>query len=188
MSKLIIFSAPSGSGKTTIVKEIMKQYPNLKFSISATTRPMRKGEQNGVDYHFLSPEEFKKKIKKNEFAEWEEVYTDRFYGTLNSEIERIWQQGNHVVFDVDVKGGLNLKKHFAEKALAIFVKAPSIQELEKRLKARATDSREDIKSRVEKAEYEMSFAPQFDKIIINDKLQEAVEKTSLLIAEFLKNK
>ena len=187
MSKLIIFSAPSGSGKTTIVKEIMKLYPNLKFSISATTRPMRKGEQNGVDYNFLNPEEFKKKIKNNEFAEWEEVYNDRFYGTLKSEIERIWQQGNHVVFDVDVKGGLNLKKLYTEKALALFVEAPSIHELENRLRARATDSQEDINARIKKAEYEMSFAPQFDKIIINDNLQEAVKKTSQLIAEFLNN-
>lgn len=187
MGKLIIFSAPSGSGKTTIVKEIMKQFPNLKFSISATTRPMRKGEKNGVDYHFLSPKEFREKIRKQEFAEWEEVYNNRFYGTLKSEIERIWQQGNHVVFDVDVKGGLNLKKLYGAKALSIFVKAPSIRELEKRLKARATDSQEDIKSRIEKAEYEMSFAHQFDEIVVNDDLQEAVKKNRELIADFLNN-
>ncbi len=185
MSKLVIFSAPSGSGKTTIVHEVMKRIPSLKFSVSATTRPPRSGEINGKDYYFLSPEEFKQKIRNNEFVEWEEVYENRFYGTLKTEIERIWSEGNHVVFDVDVKGGINLKKYYAEKALSVFIKIPSLEELEQRLRTRATDSEEDIKARLAKADYEMGFAKDFDAIVVNDDLARAVEKTIVLVNNFL---
>ncbi len=183
--KLVIFSAPSGAGKTTIVKKMLELFPTLKFSISACSRSMRCGESDGVDYFFLSPDTFRAKIKQNEFVEWEEVYPGSYYGTLKSEVERIWDAGHHVVFDVDVKGGLKLKSIFGEKALAIFVMPPSIEELEKRLALRSTESDETLKMRIAKAEDEISHAPQFDQIVINDELHHAVDKAKGLVETFL---
>ena len=183
--KCIIVSAPSGAGKTTIVKYLLSQDLNLAFSISATNRVPREGEKNGVDYHFFDTKTFKEKIKNNEFVEWEEVYPDQFYGTLNSEIARIWQLGNHVIFDVDVVGGLNLKKHFKENALALFIMPPSVDELKNRLQSRASESAEKINLRVSKAEAELAYADQFDKVIINDDLAQAKEATKQMITDFL---
>lgn len=183
--KMIIFSAPSGSGKTTIVKWLLAEGLPMEFSVSATSRQPRVGEVNGKDYYFLTAEEFRKKIELNEFIEWEEVYTDKFYGTFKSEITRIWNNGKHVIFDVDVLGGLNLKKIFGEKALSLFVMPPSVQELEKRLRSRNTDAEEIIKQRVDKAVYEMSFAPQFDKTVVNDNLETAKMEAYNIIQNFL---
>ena len=183
--KVIIVSAPSGAGKTSIVKHVLDYLPELRFSTSATTRTKREGEINGRDYHFLSVEEFKKGIKRNDFLEWEEVYANQFYGTLKSEIQRIWDEGKTVIFDVDVKGGLNIKKYFGDKALAIFVEPPTVQELENRLRKRGTETEESLRKRVAKAEYELSFAPLFDKIILNDNLDDAREEMLHTIREFL---
>jgi guanylate kinase len=185
MGKLLIFSAPSGSGKTTIVKEVIKQIPNLEFSISACSRSPRKGEVDGKDYYFLSVEEFKQKIENNEFIEYEEVYTDQFYGTLRSELNRIWEKGNHVVFDVDVKGGLNIKSQFPQQSLAIFIKVQSIVELKNRLISRETETIEQIEKRLQKALYEMGFADKFDTVILNYNLEIAIEQTIKQIKEFL---
>jgi guanylate kinase len=186
--KLIIFSAPSGSGKTTIVKHLLNLNLNLEFSISATSRMMRINEEHGKDYYFLSAKEFRKKIEKEEFVEWEEVYKDTFYGTLSSELERIWKKGNHVVFDVDVIGGLNLKKKFGKDALSVFVQAPSIEELEIRLRQRSSDNDASIKKRLEKAQVEMSYANQFDKILINSSLNLAFDNAEKLVREFLQKR
>jgi len=183
--KVIIVSAPSGAGKTSIVKHVLQYLPELRFSTSATTRTMREGEVNGKDYHFLSVDDFKKGIERNDFLEWEEVYRNQFYGTLKSEIQRIWDEGKTVIFDVDVKGGLNIKKYFGENALAIFVEPPTVQELENRLRKRGTETEESLRKRVEKAEYELSFAPKFDKIILNDNLDNAREEMLQTIREFL---
>jgi guanylate kinase len=183
--KLIIFSAPSGAGKTTIVKYLLESGLPLEFSISACSRLPRTGETNGKDYYFLSVEEFQKKIKDNEFIEWEEVYPGNFYGTLKSELERIWKNGNHVLFDIDVKGGVNLKKLFPKQTLSIFVMPPSVEELEHRLRNRSTDDEATIRKRVDKAVYELKFADQFDIILINDVLQEAKNKTFNLVSEFI---
>lgn len=186
MSKLIIFSAPSGAGKTTIVKELLKREElKLKFSISAASRAPRKGEVNGKDYYFLSADQFRKKIENNKFLEWEEVYKDHFYGTLLSEIERIEKDGNHVIFDVDVVGGLNIKQKFKNEALAVFIMPPSVKELEKRLRKRATDTEENIKKRVAKATKELEFSKGFDKIIVNHNLEKAVEETYKAVKRFL---
>ncbi len=184
--KLIIFSAPSGAGKTTIVQYLLKRIPELEFSVSACSRPMRKDETHGVDYYFLSVQAFKQKIKNNEFVEWEEVYTDHFYGTLKAEIERIWKKGKHIIFDMDVVGGLNLKKQFGDRALAIFVMPPSIQHLENRLKLRETETPESIARRIGKAENELETAKEFDKIILNDTLEHAFVKAEKVVLEFLK--
>lgn len=184
--KLIIFSAPSGSGKTTIVKNLLATNSNFGFSISACTRDRRgRNEEHGKDYYFLTPEDFKKRIDNNEFVEWEEVYPGAFYGTLISEIERIWKQDKHVIFDVDVKGGINLKNYYKERALAIFVKVPSFEVLEARLRERNTDSDESISRRMFKAKFEMSFEDKFDEIIVNENLEEAVKKAQRLIDNFL---
>jgi len=183
--KIIIFSAPSGSGKTTLVKWLLEQDLNLHFSISSTSRTSRSTEVDGTDYYFLSPEAFREKISENAFLEWEEVYADKFYGTLKSEVERILNEGKHVLFDVDVKGGITIKKHFGEEALSVFVQSPSIQELQNRLEARGTDSAEIIQERVEKAAYELTFAPQFDVIIINDVLEIAKQDCLKKIQDFL---
>lgn len=184
--KLVIFSAPSGAGKTTIVQHLLKVFPDLEFSISACSREIRRGETFGVDYYFLSIEEFKEKIANDEFVEWEEVYTDNFYGTLRSEIERIWRKGNHIIFDMDVVGGLNLKKQFGDQALAVFVMPPSIEHLESRLKMRETETPESIARRIGKAEKEIATANQFDKIILNDNLERALEEAENIVGEFLK--
>jgi guanylate kinase len=186
--KAIIFSAPSGSGKTTIVKHLLEQNPDLGFSISASTRDKRgRTEAHGKDYYFLTPEEFKKKIDNNDFIEWEEVYEGNFYGTLKSEIERIWKQGKNVIFDVDVKGGLNLKKYFGKKALAIFVKVPSIGALQERLHDRGTETPESLSRRLFKANFEMSFQDQFDKVLVNENLSRSLQEAQVLYDAFKKN-
>ena len=188
--KCLIFSAPSGSGKSTIVQWLTKEHPelNLVFSISATSRPPRGTEQHGVEYFFLTPEEFKEKIEADEFLEYEEVYTDRYYGTLKSQVEEQLKDGKNVIFDIDIKGGINVKNFYGEGALSIFVQPPSVEELRKRLVGRATDTPEQIEERLAKAEYEMSFAPQFDRIIVNDDLEFAKSETLKNICEFLNSK
>ncbi|KEO75071.1 guanylate kinase [Anditalea andensis] len=184
--KAIIFSAPSGSGKTTIVRHLISMNPKLGFSISACTRDKRgRAEQNGKDYYFLTPEEFKSKIDKNDFIEWEEVYEGNFYGTLKEEIQRIWDEGHHVIFDVDVKGGLNLKKYFGDKALAIFVKVPSMEALTERLKDRGTESEESLSRRLYKAKFEMTFADKFDVILVNDNMDKSFQEAESLVNDFL---
>ena len=184
--KLIVFSAPSGSGKTTIVKYLLAQEElNLEFSISATSREPRGTEVNGKDYYFLSLKEFKNKIKNDEFLEWEEVYRDNFYGTLKSEVERIWSHGKNVIFDIDVVGGLDIKNIYPEKTLAVFVKPPSIEELKIRLKKRETESADKINMRVAKASIELATAPQFDHIIINNDLNTALEEAYSLVSDFV---
>lgn len=187
MNKVIIFSAPSGSGKTTLVKHCLDIFHQLEFSISATTRLPRGNEVNGKDYHFLTTEEFKQKITENAFVEYEEVYTDKFYGTLKSEVERIWKNSKIVIFDVDVVGGVNLKKHFGEQAMSIFIAPPSIEELGKRLILRGTDSLENIKIRVNKAQEELTYQNQFDKILINDNLETAKKEIEGVIQQFIQN-
>ena len=183
--KLIIFSAPSGAGKSTLVKHILELGFKLEFSISATSRAPRGAEKHGVEYYFLSPEEFRQRIDNKEFIEYEEVYPNCFYGTLRTEIERITANGNNIIFDVDVVGGLNIKKQYPDRSLALFIAPPSVEELQNRLIQRATDSPEMIEKRVAKASYEMTFAPQFDKTIVNDNLHEAKAQTERLIREFL---
>lgn len=186
MGKLVIFSAPSGSGKTTIVRELLKRFPQFEFSISATSRQPRGVEQNGVDYYFLSGDEFRERVERGEFVEWEEVYAGTCYGTLRSEMERIWQKGNVIVFDVDVMGGINLKRLFADDACSIFIMPPSIEEMERRLRGRGTDSEEVIRKRISKADFELSKAPEFDHVVVNDTLAEAVEEATHIIETFLK--
>ncbi len=184
--KLVVFSAPSGSGKTTIVRHLLQQERfGLEFSISATSREARGVEQEGKDYYFISAEDFKKKIKADEFLEWEEVYIDNFYGTLKKEVSRIWNKGKHVIFDIDVAGGLRIKKKFPERTLAVFVKPPDINELIIRLKERGEESPEKIAMRVAKAPTEMATAPQFDTIILNDDLQTALHDAENLVDDFL---
>ena len=183
--KLIIFSAPSGSGKTTIVRELLKHYPQFEFSISATSRAPRGVEQNGVDYYFLTQEEFAAKVASDSFVEWEEVYAGTCYGTLKSEMERIWSKGNVIIFDVDVMGGINLKKIFGDAACSIFIMPPSIEELQKRLEGRGTDAPEVIAKRIAKAEFEISKAPEFDYKVVNDLLEVAVAETRAIIDNFL---
>ena len=184
--KLIIFSAPSGAGKTTIVQHLLKVFPELEFSVSACSREKRKDETHGVDYYFISVDEFKQKVENNEFVEWEEVYKDNFYGTLKVEIERIWNKGKHIIFDMDVMGGINLKKKFGDIALSIFVMPPSIEHLEQRLKLRETETPESIARRIGKAKKEINTAIQFDKIILNDVLEHALEEAEKMVSDFLK--
>lgn len=185
--KAIIFSAPSGSGKTTIVKHLIQHNPDLGFSISASTRDKRgRTEQHGKDYYFLTPEEFKKKIDEEEFVEWEEVYAGNFYGTLKSEIQRVWDSGKNVIFDVDVKGGLNLKKYFGDKALAIFVKVPSLDVLKERLNDRGTETPESLSRRLFKAQFEASFQDKFDVVLVNEDLDKSLEEAQLLYDNFKK--
>ena len=183
--KLIIFSAPSGSGKSTIINYLLTQNLNLSFSISATSRAPRGTEQNGVEYFFLTPEEFKQRIANDEFLEYEEVYQDRFYGTLKAQVERQLAAGQNVVFDVDVVGGCNIKKFYGERALSVFIQPPSVEELRKRLVGRGTDAPEEIESRVAQAEYELGFAPKFDTVIVNDDLETAKAEALKVITQFL---
>ena len=183
--KLIIFSAPSGSGKTTIARHLLSKDFNLEFSISACSREKRHNEKNNIDYYFLSVDDFKKKITNNEFVEWEEVYKDHFYGTLHSEVNRIRNQGKNIIFDIDVKGGLNIKNQFGNDALAIFVKAPSVEELKSRLKNRKTDSEDKIAKRMERVNFELGFANKFDYIIVNDNIENAFAEAEKIISNFL---
>ena len=183
--KLIIFSAPSGSGKSTIINYLLQQSLRLRFSISATSRAPRGTEKNGVEYYFLTPEAFKARIAKGDFLEYAEVYTDKFYGTLKSEVERILNEGDNVIFDVDVVGGCNIKRFYGDRALSVFIQPPSIEELRKRLVGRGTDTPEVIESRIAKAEYELSFADKFDTVVINDDLETAKAKALQVIQAFL---
>ena len=185
MGKVVIFSAPSGSGKTTIVRALLERYNQFEFSISATSRAPRGAERNGEDYYFLSAEEFAEKVAQDAFVEWEEVYAGTSYGTLKSEVERIWSKGNIILFDVDVMGGINLKRIFQEKACSIFIMPPSIEELRRRLEGRGTDSAETIEKRISKASFELTKSPEFDHTVINDRLEEAIEATCKIIDEFL---
>lgn len=187
MSKIIIFSAPSGSGKSTIINYLMQQGLNLHFSVSATSRPPRGAEQNGVEYYFLTPEDFKQRIAQGEFLEYEEVYKDRFYGTLKSQVDAQLAKGENVVCDVDVLGGQNIKKHYGQRALSIFIQPPSIEVLRKRLEGRGTDSPEVINDRIARAEFELSFADKFDHAVVNDDLQQAQAEALALIQNFLKD-
>ncbi len=183
-TKIVIFSAPSGSGKSTIINYLLNQNLNISFSISATSRMPRGTEKDGIEYYFLTPDEFRAKITNNEFLEFEEVYTDRFYGTLKAEVERILNNGMHVVFDVDVVGGLNIKKHYGNRALTVFIQPPSIDELRNRLEKRGTDTQEVIESRLAKAEFELSYATQFDAIIVNDDFDRAKRDTIAVLKHF----
>lgn len=184
--KIIVFSAPSGAGKTTIVHRLMQQVPGLSFSISACTRDRRgRSEVNGKDYHFITAQDFQEKIRHDEFVEWEEVYEGAFYGTLKSEIERIWANGQHAILDVDVKGGLSIKEFYKDRALAVFVRPPSIEALGERLQARATDSQSSISSRLYKAAFELAFEDRFDVTVVNDNLDEASAEAEKLVRDFI---
>jgi guanylate kinase len=183
--KLIVFSAPSGSGKTTLVRYLLEQDIPFGFSISATSRLPRGAEQDGVDYYFLTEATFREKIAQNAFLEYEEVYSGTFYGTLRTEVERLWASAKHVLFDIDVVGGLNIKQQFPEECLALFVQPPSLEELEKRLRGRGTDSEETIQQRLAKAKEELAYAPQFDRVIVNDNLETAQQEVRKAIEEFL---
>lgn len=184
-NKTLIFSAPSGSGKSTVVNHILSLHPEVEFSISATSRAPRGEEKNGVEYHFFSTEEFRELIEKDSFVEYEEVYPGRFYGTLKSEVERIWSKDHVIIFDVDVKGGVNLKKYFGETALSVFIQAPSVEVLRERLIGRGTDSMEEIEKRVAKASEEMTYADKFDYVLINDDLATAFAEIEEVVDDFL---
>jgi len=184
--KAIVFSAPSGSGKTTIVQSLLQRIPQLSFSISATSRQKRDNETEGKDYYFLSEYDFRKKIDNSDFVEWEEVYDGSYYGTLKTEVDRIWRNNQVVVFDVDVKGGLNLKKYFGQDSLAFFIRVKNFEILKERLKNRKTETKESLNRRLDKAEFEMTFQHKFDRIIVNDELNEAIRETERLVKEFLK--
>lgn len=188
MGNLIIFAAPSGSGKSTIINWLMQEHPelNMHFSISCTSRAPRGTEQHGVEYFFLTPEEFRAKIANDEFVEYEEVYANRYYGTLKSQVDKQLEQGENVVFDVDVHGAMNIKKAYGNRALSIFIQPPSIEELRRRLNGRGTDAPEVIEQRIERAEYELSFAPKFDRVIVNDNLEEAKQQALQTISELIK--
>ena len=184
-NKVLIFSAPSGSGKSTVVNHLLGIHPEFEFSVSATSRPPRGQEQDGVEYYFLDVEEFRRRIADDAFVEYEEVYPGRFYGTLKSEVERIWAKGHVIIFDVDVKGGVSLKKYFGDQALSVFIQAPSVEELRRRLVLRGTDSEEDIEKRVAKAAEEMTYAGKFDYVLVNDDLQTALEEAETVVDKFL---
>lgn len=186
MGKLVIFSAPSGSGKTTIVRELLKRFDCFEFSISATSRKPRGEERDGVDYYFLSNDEFRARVERDEFVEWEEVYAGTCYGTLRSEVERIWAKGNVILFDVDVMGGIKLKRLFGDDACSVFIMPPSVEELERRLRGRGTDAEDVIRKRIDKAEFELSKSSEFDFTVVNDDLQQAVDETVAIITNFLK--
>jgi guanylate kinase len=184
--KVVVFSAPSGSGKTTIVRHLLQKFPQLGFSISACTRDKRgRSEENGKDYYFLTPEDFRTRIDNNEFVEWEEVYEGAFYGTLKSEVERIWDSGRSVIFDVDVKGGISLKDFYKERALTIFVKVPSIESLRERLKGRGTETEDSLSRRLFKVQFEMGFQDHFDVVLLNDNLEETLKEAEKIVSDFL---
>ena len=185
--KCIIISAPSGTGKSTVISWLMQAHPELRlaFSISCTSRPPRGSEQHGVEYFFLTPEEFRRRIDNDEFLEYEEVYENRFYGTLKAQVERQLDAGQNVVFDVDVKGGVNIKRHYGDEALSLFIQPPSIAELRRRLEGRATDAPEVIDQRIARAEFELTFAPQFDRIVVNDRLEQAESDALAVITDYL---
>lgn len=183
--KLIIVTAPSGSGKTTIVKHLLATFDNLAFSVSATTRPPRSNEVHGRDYYFMTLEEFQEHINNGDFLEWEEVYDQQYYGTLRSEVEKLWKQGKHVIFDIDVKGAMKLKQAYPDRALTIFVKPPNPQVIFQRLQKRKTESKESLKKRLEKVDFELSFENNFDVVIVNDKLEEALRNAELAVAAFI---
>lgn len=183
--KLFIFSAPSGAGKSTIVQYLMKQNLGLEFSVSATSRKPRQGEENGREYHFISPESFREMIEQEAFIEWEEVYPDQYYGTLYSEVDKIWQKGRHAIFDIDVLGGINLKKKYGDRACSIFIQPPSLEVLEQRLRARGTDNESSLQLRLGKARFEMTHASRFDHTIINDNLEHALALAQKIVQEFL---
>ena len=183
--KVIIFSAPSGSGKSTVVNHILGLHPEMEFSVSATSRPPRGSEQDGVEYLFYNADTFRSLVADHKFVEYEEVYPDRFYGTLKSEVNRIWAKGHVIIFDVDVKGGVSLKKYFGDAALSVFIQAPSVEELRRRLELRGTDTPEAIDQRVAKAAEEMTYAPQFDTVLVNDDLQTALAEAEALVNNFL---
>ena len=185
MGKMIIITAPSGAGKTTIVRHLLKTFDELSFSVSATTRPPRKGEVDGKDYYFLSEKKFKKKIEKEKFVEWEEVYPGKYYGTLKKEVKRIWKKGKHIVFDIEVKGATNIKNYFGDKALAVFIKPPSMKELMRRLENRDTENSTTIKVRMARAKLEMTYEHNFDKVLVNDDLEIALKEAEEMIAEFI---
>ena len=186
--KGIIFSAPSGSGKSTIIGHLLKRVPGLEFSISATSRKPRQGELDGKDYYFLTEEDFKQRVSEDKFVEWVEVYQGTCYGTLKSEIERIWDKGNTVIFDVDVLGGVSLKKIFGEKALSIFIQPPSIEVLEQRLRNRGTETEESLRKRIERAEMELQYSNQLDVVVVNDNLDTAINETETIVNNFLNGK
>jgi guanylate kinase len=183
--KLVIFSAPSGAGKTTIVHHLLKKFPTLEFSVSATSRPLRGDEQHGVDYYFFSEENFRERVANDEFVEWEEVYPGQMYGTLKAEVERIWRKGHHVIFDVDVKGGINLAKKFGDRSLSVFVMPPNEAALEARLRTRATETEEKIQMRLAKARRELQDADRFDKVLLNDRLEDALVRAEEIVQQFL---
>jgi guanylate kinase len=184
--KCLIVCAPSGAGKTTIVRHLLKTFEHISFSVSAASREPRPGEVDGVHYHFISVDDFKQKISAGEFIEWEEVYSEQYYGTLKSEIRSIWEKGHHVIFDVDVEGGVNLKNEFGDAALAIFIRPPSIEVLEQRLQSRGTETPESLKKRLAKAEKELSYENRFDVTVVNNVLEKACERAEELVREFLK--
>jgi guanylate kinase len=186
--KLIILSAPSGSGKTTIAKYLLDKNLGLEFSVSATSRLPREDEQHGIDYYFMPPEVFRQKIENEEFLEWEEVYDKQYYGTLRSEVTRIWNNGHHAIFDIDVKGGLNLKKEFGDIALAIFISPPSLEILEDRLRTRKTEDESSLRKRLDKAAYEFSFRDRFDRVIVNNHLEDALIETEKIVLDFINEK
>jgi len=185
MSKLLIFTAPSGAGKTTIVRHLLQRFDNLAFSVSATTRSKRPGEEEGLDYYFLSVDQFKEKIRRREFVEWEEVYENQFYGTLKSEVERLWQAGKHIIFDIDVKGALSIKRHFPREALTVYVQPPSREVLIRRLKQRQTEDENSLKRRIKRASQELMYADQFDVVLVNDELTTAQQEAEHIVRDFL---
>jgi guanylate kinase len=188
MNKLIIFTAPSGAGKTTIVNHLLKQIDSLAFSVSATTRDRRENEIDGESYYFLSPDEFKHKIEEGAFVEWEEVYRDQYYGTLKSEVERLWAADKNIIFDIDVQGAVNIKKHYPDESLAIFVKPPSPEILFSRLKGRKTETPESLKKRIDKASVELGFEDKFDVVLVNDDLEKAIKIAKKLVTDFITHK